>query len=642
MDKHMHYRSFQSSCRMKLLAVCFSAISFLAIKSVAAPTFETLHAFQLSTSAPSAPLSPQGKLLRANDGNFYGTTSHGGLGNWGTIFKMTPDGVFSILVNFTGPNGAAPLGGLVRGSDGNLYGTTSQGGAFQKGTVFMMNSHGALTTLVSFAGTNGKHPVGELTLGNDGEFYGVTSEGGSAGAIGTVFRMSPGGGLKTLASFKQTNGASPRAGLIQASDGNFYGTTSSGGGLGYGTVFRISQDGVVSTFSDLTGTNGGIPVSALIQARDGNLYGTTTEGGHSGYGTIFQLTLSRTLQTVYEFTDRNFSSPGSSLIEADDGNFYGSTTDPDNADSGGRIFQLTSHGHMEVVANFTATLGNTDREFSGLIQDNDGNLYGTTTVKGNSTTGESASGGQIFRLRLQPAATPEITVKSPDGTSLVNGLGNVSFGLVGTTSSRSLTFTIGNTGNADLTGLALRIDGPDAADFAITRSPVSPVHGPEGTTTFTVRFSPQATGAGNAKLHITSNDPDKSEFNVALKGSGVVLSPEISVSLPKHRELEDGVSKENFGNVKVGKTSRTRIFTIKNTGKANLTGLSLKKDGPDKSEFTLTNLSKKTLSPGKSTTFKVIFKPVAKGSRIAGIHIVSNDKDENPFDIKLSGSGIKP
>jgi uncharacterized repeat protein (TIGR03803 family) len=632
----MHNGTCHTLHGMKFLAICLSAASVSAIKSVAAPTFETLHTFQLSSVGSAVPLAPQGKLLLAKDGNFYGTTSYGGSAGQGIVFKVTQDGVFSTLVNFSGSNGAYPLAGLVQARDGDLYGTTSQGGKFGKGTIFKLASNGELATMASFSGTNGSHPVGELVQGKDNSnFYGVTSEGGSAQSIGTVFKMSSTGIIATLVNFKSNIGLSPAAGLLLASDGNFYGTTTSGGSLGYGTIFKIPQNSVLTTFLDFNGTNGNAPHAPLIEASDGNFYGTTSSGGSHGFGTIFQITPTGQLLTCFEFPDHTRSSPDAGLVEGDDGMFYGTTTDPDNDDSAGTIFQMTSHGQLEVLVNFTQNTGY-DNQFSRLIRGNDGNLYGMTTIKGSST-----AGGQIFRLRLVPLPEPEITVKTPSGTPLISGWSNVSFGSIGTTASNSLTFSIGNTGSADLTGLSLKIDGEDASDFAITRSPLSPVSGPTGTTTFTIKFSPKTIGNRTAGLHITSNDPDKNPFNITLKGYGTIIAPEISVSLPTHKELVDGVSKENFGTVKLGKASQKRTFTIKNIGTAALSGLSVKKDGLDKAQFTLSGLSRTTLAPGASTTFTATFKPTAKGTRIAAIHIKSNDKDESPFDIKLSGLGAK-
>src|SRR5439155_11398308 len=137
---------------------------------------------------------------------------------------------------------------------GYFYGTTARGGASGNGTVFRMDTRGALTTLVSFAGTNGSYSQAALVQGRDGYFYGTTASGGpistniSAGSAGTVFRMGTNGGLTTLFSFSSlTGGRFPWAGLVQGSDGYFYGTTHEGGPGGGGTVFRFRPDPQIVT-----------------------------------------------------------------------------------------------------------------------------------------------------------------------------------------------------------------------------------------------------------------------------------------------------------------------------------------------------------------------------------------------------------
>lgn len=114
---------------------------------------------------------------------------------------------------------------------------------------------------------------------------------------------------------------------------------------------------------------------------------------------------------------------------------------------------------------------------------------------------------------------------------------------------------------------------------------------------------------------------------------------EIAVQQPAGSDLVDGGAKKSFGTVKTGKTSKPRVFTITNTGTADLTGLSIKKDGVRKADFIVGALGATRLAPGASTTFKVSFKPSAKGTRKAAIHILSNDETEASFDIQLAGEG---
>jgi uncharacterized repeat protein (TIGR03803 family) len=256
-------------------------------------TLNTLVTFAFSDGTGAYPIAG---LIQGADGSFYGTTAIGGTNGFGAIFKLATNGVFSTLVSFDNTNGASPYAGLVQANDGNLYGTTYLGGTNAgSGTIFKLATNGAFTSLYSFSGTNdGANPYAGTIQGADGNFYGTTFYGGSNN-YGTVFKFATNGALTTLVSFDNTNGAYPQASVIQASDGNLYGTTSSGGaytneaGLGYGTIFELTTNGTLTTLISFNGTNGAFPKAGLIQGTDGNFYGTTSSGGTNGYGTIFQL-----------------------------------------------------------------------------------------------------------------------------------------------------------------------------------------------------------------------------------------------------------------------------------------------------------------------------------------------------------------
>ena len=173
---------------------------------------------------------PEAGLVQGSDGNFYGTTYVGGANGDGTVFKTTPSGTLTTLYSFAGSDGDTPVAGLVQSRDGNFYGTTSAGGVNDGGTVFKITPSGTLTTLYSFAGngSDGANPFAELVQGSDGNFYGTTLSGGENND-GTVFKITPSGTLTTLYSFAGSDGDQAYAGLVQGSDGNFYGTTYAGG-----------------------------------------------------------------------------------------------------------------------------------------------------------------------------------------------------------------------------------------------------------------------------------------------------------------------------------------------------------------------------------------------------------------------------
>jgi uncharacterized repeat protein (TIGR03803 family) len=241
--------------------------------------------------------TPQAPLIQGRDGNFYGTTSAGGRSNQGTVFKITPAGVETVLHSFSGgKDGIAPIAALVEGSDGNFYGTTSalagpEGGYSFTGTAFKITPAGEETVLHTFAGgtTDGVGPAGALIQATDGNFYGATSYGGAGGA-GTVFRLTPAGAETLLYAFSENNdGGIPIGAMIQANDGNFYGITQYGVSANTGTLFRVTPAGVETVLHAFVGgaTEGSHP-NALILGTDGHFYGTTSAGGISNYGTFFR------------------------------------------------------------------------------------------------------------------------------------------------------------------------------------------------------------------------------------------------------------------------------------------------------------------------------------------------------------------
>jgi uncharacterized repeat protein (TIGR03803 family) len=294
---------------------------------------------------------PVAALVQGSDGNFYGTTKYGGGNlNNGTVFQMTPAGALTTLVSFNGTNGSYPAAGLVQDSNGDFYGTTVGGGASDIGTVFQMTSAGALTTLVSFNGANGNSPFAALAEGTNGNLYGTTMGG-------TVFEMTVGGVLTRLASFSGGDGYSPQAGLVQDSNGNFYGTTPYGGdtnfnaGLGFGTVFKMNPAGVLSALVVFNGAIGSYSVSGLLQGSDGNFYGTTAGGGTGGGGTVFKMTAAGELTTLVAFNGANGNGPAAGLVQGSDGNFYG-TTEYGGAGGRGTVFKVTPAGVLTTLVAF--------------------------------------------------------------------------------------------------------------------------------------------------------------------------------------------------------------------------------------------------------------------------------------------------
>jgi uncharacterized repeat protein (TIGR03803 family) len=217
---------------------------------------------------------------------------------------MTTIGTLTNLVSFD-YQGYSPSAGLVQGSDQDFYGTTSQGGTNGFGTVFRLSQAGNLTNLFSFNRSNGANPSAALVQGQDGSFYGTTYYGGTNG-YGTAFKLATSGTLNTLVSFNETNGAYPQAPLVQAADGSLYGTSVAGGpntnqsGFTYGTVFRLTTNGTLTTVVSFNGTNGAYPQAGVVQGTDGSFYGTTASGGASGNGTVFRLSVTPRPAPVFQ------------------------------------------------------------------------------------------------------------------------------------------------------------------------------------------------------------------------------------------------------------------------------------------------------------------------------------------------------
>jgi uncharacterized repeat protein (TIGR03803 family) len=359
-----------------------------------AATLNVLYNFAATSNGANYPST----LVQGGGGNFYGTTTGDFKSNYGTVFELTPAGALTTLASFNGANGAYPYdgAGLVQGTDGNFYGTTPEGGSNNGGTVFKVTPAGVLTTLVSFRGSIGVEPEGVLVQGNDGNFYGTTDEGGSNN-VGTVFKMTPAGALTTLASFNLgSSGGYPTAGLVQGSDGNFYGTTSTGGpGTAIGTVFEITPSGAMTILAAL---HAGYTHAGLVQGNDGNFYGVTFSGGFFNDGSVFKVTPAGVYTTMASFNGANGNDPEATLIQGSDGNFYGTTYR--GGGGYGTVFSMTPEGALTVLASFDGTGG--INPLTALVQGSDGNFYGTTSAGGTS------GGGVAFQLIVSPPPVPAL------------------------------------------------------------------------------------------------------------------------------------------------------------------------------------------------------------------------------------------
>ena len=331
---------------------------------------------------------------------------------------------FTTLVSFNQTNGAFPSAGLVQARDGNFYGTTGFGGPVSygtNGTIFQLTPSGTFTNLIFFNGTNGAGPRAGVVQGVDGSFYGTTYNGGSNNA-GTIFQLTTNGALTTLVTFAfgDNSGAYPIAGLIQGQDSNFYGTTAIGGTNGYGTIFKLATNGTFATLVSFGNTNGNSPYAGLVQGNDGSLYGTTYQGGTNKHGTIFKLTTNGTFTSLYSFTGTNDGGyPYAGLVQGLDGNFYG-TTFYGGTNGYGTVFELATNGTLTTLVSF----GNTNGAYpqAGLVLGSDGNLYGTTSAGGAYTNQSGLGYGTVFMLGTNGTLTTVISFDGTNGASPEAGL----------------------------------------------------------------------------------------------------------------------------------------------------------------------------------------------------------------------------
>jgi len=412
-----------------------SAWLFVAQRSVSAQSYTESVIYNFCSQGGSNCTDgsqPSTSLIQASDGNFYGITAAGGSTANGTVFRLTPTGTLTTIHNFCSAagcsDGSIPQG-LIEGGDGKLYGVTARGGANVAqcagtgcGTIFTITLGGEFEVLYSFcsqvaAGNclDGMFPDAGVIQGSDGNYYGITQE--------NVFRITPAGVLT------QVTGDSNLfiGGLLQGADGNFYGVTQEGGDFtncpntGCGTIFSLTSSGVLATIYEFSE---GYADTVLSQGSDGNLYGTMPASGSA-----FKITPSGAITNLYSFcskvvdgdcTDGSGPNP---LWPGSDGNLYGSTLTGGLANQElcagegcGTVFQVTQAAGFSSLYSFCGQSGNSCNEIeypvATLIQGADGSLYGVGGGGSNilcSTPSDGDTGcGAVFKLSASPALPPPV------------------------------------------------------------------------------------------------------------------------------------------------------------------------------------------------------------------------------------------
>ena len=366
---------------MLTLVVAASHLSY-------AQTYTDLYNLGTNTGDPVNP-GWMGLFAQGRDGNLYSTSQSGGAfvggHQYGTVFRLTPSGAMQVLRSFDlSVIGGLPNSGLTLATDGNLYGTTPTGGAVGYGTLFKITTTGTVTVMHNFNGnTEGTTANAPPIQGKDGNFYGTTGNGGTI--TGTVYKMTPAGVYKVLFSF-DGNVRYPQA-ITLGNDGNFYGTYLGGTLTNVnGGIFKITPAGKLTVLHRFTDTDGKNPMGAIIQATDGNFYGTARAGGTGGQGVVYKMTPAGVLTVLHNFAnDTHGLAPFAGLVQATDGKFYGVTTS-NPGKSSGVLYQITSTGTYNDLVFFSNVAGNfrgTNPQVS-LVQHTNGTLFGDTLGGGNN------------------------------------------------------------------------------------------------------------------------------------------------------------------------------------------------------------------------------------------------------------------
>ncbi len=439
--------------------------------------------------------SPQGSLMLASNGKMYGLAG-GGASFSGVLFEYdAATNTYTKKNDFTDANGSSPQGCLIEAASGKLFGMTFSGGDNGFGVIFEYDiSTNTLTKKIDLSSGNGSYPFGSLLKASNGKLYGLTYSGG-ANDKGVLFEYDITSNTYTKKiDLSLAIGSNPTGSLIQASNGKLYGLTANGGVNDKGVLFEY--DITTNTYTakiEMTASDGSNPKGTLIQAGNGKLYGITNGGGANSVGALFEYDIAgNTYTKKVDFGGTYGSYPNGSLMQASNGKLYG----------------MTQHGggnEYGVLIEYDIS-SNTCTAKIDLSSSNGGNPYFTHLIE-----------------NIPP--TPEIDVTG-NGNSIADGddtpstTDHTDFGTVNTGSTLVRSYTIKNTGDADLFVSSIATSGTDASMFTVGGITLPATIAANDSATVTVTFTPVSGGDKTASVEMTSNDADEDTYTFALKGRG--------------------------------------------------------------------------------------------------------------------------
>ncbi|MGC4028946.1 MAG: hypothetical protein QM696_08750 [Steroidobacteraceae bacterium] len=421
-------------------------LSLLLLPAVAAAQSEGANVMTLvnlgTSTVTDKPINGRGELLLANDGNFYITSYGGGANSGGAVARIAPDGTLTTLHSFaSGSEGAQSYARLVQASDGNLYGTTYLGGDDGAGTVFRVSLSGDFATLHAFGKgkRDPKLPYTGLVQAGDGNLYGTTLRGGAADR-GTVFRISLSGTVDIIHEFADSEGESPEGTLVVGPDGNLYGTTMTGGENERGTIYRITLGGDLTTLYSFpagpSSLDGGVaindvganPRAGLMLGSDGNFYGTAYQGGTSGYGTVFRMTPAGNVVAFHHFSGSRTDGafPLAGVTQDAAGNLYG-TTEKGGILNRGTVWQVSPAGQFTLLHGFIGGVEDGSTPYAGVTVVGDA-VYGVTYT--DSVYGT----GAVFQLDRGTGGVLPVRIAASPSTVMVGDSATLTWDTTGAAS----------------------------------------------------------------------------------------------------------------------------------------------------------------------------------------------------------------